>query len=616
MGVDIGLYRARIGLHLARFRAPKSSANFTDCTGAWTPQGENFSLMNREHRSRMYLSLSQPKIAIYGMVFYVSLLLMCNVKPRMPPNNLHDLTPRLLLAMDIEANPGPTAPETVSTDLHCPQASFLQQNLDRLRSEIIFMNANLSNKIENTELAYDTCLSNIREDICCLQNYVQWMNYQHNQLRLNTYEALKQWQQYSEELSRRNYALQKDNDAMKVQMSHLCSVADGKLNTACDGGIHTDRAMQQRFGVRLFGVSEKRMESRYECLHMVLSLLHEAIPDGNWAEGIVGTQRLDSNDGGPRPVLVTFAELSQKLLLLRRGREHLRRMGVRVSGNTAPDQQSRNLAASSRQNLPERRNVNLAVSETSAEQRNTWGSRRQQQTLPTKSRRDYNRRQRSQVGCKLGGRRTLITVVRTDNGPVLPLGRVAEMESGRVGREVSVSELRRQDADMDVHNREDHQTTSALAVSSPQQTSPQGRKITSGPEGECDLPASCVSAPSSPTLARDLRADRASSAETAQPCQTSLTDAERPRRSRRKGGGTQSSMLDWIRKGEASGEGLTGSQHEDERSETQGAKNPDVSPDVVCASEGPVGVWEGRLRQTSPNVDECLSGGSSHGHST
>jgi len=226
MGVDIMLYRQRIGANYASFRARRAKAKSPRINERWNPTHETMPTQFRSARAHAKLRLSRAGLGLLGVILYVSLLTLCTSKPRVTLANLHDITSRMLLSGDVESNPGPSFrcdSQEMSSFPHVVMAPHVMESLECIRSDVQFLNSNLARKMENIQETMQCKLDGIRDSIHHLQSHVQWLSSQQEHLWFAVQETEKRCEAYCSELARQNWSLYSEQNQLKKEVTYLNS---------------------------------------------------------------------------------------------------------------------------------------------------------------------------------------------------------------------------------------------------------------------------------------------------------------------------------------------------------------------------------------------------------
>nr|KAG5712679.1 hypothetical protein BaRGS_029734 [Batillaria attramentaria] len=118
----------------------------------------------------------------------------------------------------------------------------------------------------------------------------------------------------------------------------------GKLQEDLENKVNKLEAFSRRDNLRFFGVSESANETFDVCARRVVDILCEAMPDKEWKpEDIIRAHRIGDKASGtenskPRPLIAKFARWADKMDVLTKGREALRRKGIAVSADLTTSQ--------------------------------------------------------------------------------------------------------------------------------------------------------------------------------------------------------------------------------------------------------------------------------------
>ncbi|RUM94909.1 MAG: hypothetical protein DSZ28_00745 [Thiothrix sp.] len=220
----------------------------------------------------------------------------------------------LLLGGDVEANPGPGNGE--QTTHGTPKDS---ETVNLMLDEL---NANWEVRLNNV----------------IVSTQKQFQNHEREEERM--WELLKETKEQSKQnyqrIKQMNEEWKQETSCMRAHLNNLYSELQTKsqnLGAEVESLEYTIR----RNGIRLLGVQEQDRESYWTCVQTVLHLFRRSVPGVPWTEkDIIRVQRLGPPHGTgtqkPRPILVEVATFLDKLTLLKYGRDPLRRIGIKVSG--------------------------------------------------------------------------------------------------------------------------------------------------------------------------------------------------------------------------------------------------------------------------------------------
>jgi len=342
MGVDIQVYRQRIGVHYSRQGAGRKNAKEAECNAEWKPETVFCSQQDSCRSRRSQLPKYAFKAGLLGGLLYSSLLLACITDLPLVPVNRQDFSHRLLLSGDVELNPGPDMPKDTAllnvSENPIALLPHVKEKLESISTQVLTANAGIESKlckvVEMMRENFDT----LQNEFTCTNNFLKWLSDQQDSIKLSIQESERRCQASLQSLSEWNKCLQSEQDVIREKIDCVCREFPNDLD-------ELERQREQlemdlrRNNVRLFGVPEVRRESYWDCLHTVLKLLNEAVPDVDWEErDIVRVQRIGAGSKGkpensPRPILVSFVTWSNKLTVLQRGRDPLRQKGVKISSD-------------------------------------------------------------------------------------------------------------------------------------------------------------------------------------------------------------------------------------------------------------------------------------------
>ena len=112
----------------------------------------------------------------------------------------------------------------------------------------------------------------------------------------------------------------------------------------CDFSIEVEdkidrlAAFSRRDNLKFFNIPQSRNESSDTCTETLLEFLHNTVPNKQWSrDDIVRAHRLGNNNNNnngytkPQPIIAKSAKWSDKTDILTKGRQQLKRKGVRVA---------------------------------------------------------------------------------------------------------------------------------------------------------------------------------------------------------------------------------------------------------------------------------------------
>ena len=280
---------------------------------------------------------------------------------------MHDMSGLLMLGGDIHPNPGPQNDDARNFWMGAPlcdaQGYYPAGNVGDTRhfggnvpiynlqeglyqpisfednhSQMLSMYTRLEQALWHLETNTGERLDMIHQEMKCTVNCMKGLYEEQRQMWMYCQYTLGLCQQNFQYLANWNASIQEEQNAIKEQLMPLKKGhPDVRPQRVSDTHLNS---------VHLFGVREDSHELPEELTHTVSWLVDEALPDVPWASSkIVDAVRVGQkkrHTNSPRPVLVNFAERSDKVLLLEQGRNNLRNMGVRVSGKTFKQDRSTN----------------------------------------------------------------------------------------------------------------------------------------------------------------------------------------------------------------------------------------------------------------------------------
>ena len=223
----------------------------------------------------------------------------------------------LLCANDIEMNPGPSESETVTDmkvymqDLFEHQEVRIQTLLQQqLNVRFGVLENHLTEKIDESMTAVKTEIEGLHAETCQLENCCA--------------------------------ALQ-ETESTKAAVTEL---EDRLLKISADLDDKIDRleVFSRRDNLKFFNVPMSVSNENYaDRVEKIVDILRDTVPGKTWCpDDITRAYRLGNSYNNDRaaPVIVTFAKWSDKMAVLTKGREGLKRKGVRVAGDLTSKQQA------------------------------------------------------------------------------------------------------------------------------------------------------------------------------------------------------------------------------------------------------------------------------------
>ena len=231
----------------------------------------------------------------------------------------------LLCANDIEMNPGPSESETVtvSSDSETDMKAYMQdlfeyqevriQTLLQQQLNVRFgvLENHLTEKIDESMTTVKAEIEALHAKTCQLENYC--------------------------------CAALQETESTKAAVTEL---EDRLLQISADLDDKIDRleVFSRRDNLKFFNVPMSLSNENYaDRVDKIVDILSDIVPGKTWCpDDITRAYRLGNSYNNDRaaPVIVTFAKWSDKMAVLTRGREGLKRKGVRVAGDLTSKQQA------------------------------------------------------------------------------------------------------------------------------------------------------------------------------------------------------------------------------------------------------------------------------------
>ena len=131
--------------------------------------------------------------------------------------------------------------------------------------------------------------------------------------------------------------------------SHAVQTLEQKLvdlSIDIDDRLDKLEAFSSRDNLKFFNIPQSPNESFDTCTATFLEFLQNTVPNKQWSrDDIIRARRLgnsNQNSNGytrPQPIIAKLAKWSNKMDILTKGREQLKRKGVRVAGDLTTRQQ-------------------------------------------------------------------------------------------------------------------------------------------------------------------------------------------------------------------------------------------------------------------------------------
>ena len=365
MGISTEAYRAHVGLFAATLHPRRRSHRHKhdgNLQGKFElSMNANVSMMLRmyllrtvgevllgasassPHTARMSIAIART--SVLGSTLYALLLFACALKSTDSPTSKQDFSQRLLFSGDISENPGPDHGEKNMADV-----STTPLAVDDTSMKFAQLDARMQSMTDQSEKQMNSLMSMLNDrfdglhnDMMSTKTSLVQLGNQQEQMRRSIQEIENRSLAYYQHLTEVTNAIMAEQDDIKKQLHYVS-------NVCLDSVQSTERQLEsleldaRRNNIRLFGVPEARVETYFDCLGTVVQLLREAVPGEKWGErDLVRVQRLgprNQHSSRPRPILVSMASWSDKLLLLQQGRDRLRTKGVKISGDLTTKQAS------------------------------------------------------------------------------------------------------------------------------------------------------------------------------------------------------------------------------------------------------------------------------------
>ena len=231
----------------------------------------------------------------------------------------------LLCANDIEMNPGPSESETVtiSSDSETDMKAYMQDHFEhqevriqtllqqQLNVRFGVLENHLAEKIDESMTAVKTEIEALYAKTCQLENYC--------------------------------CAALQETESTKAAVTEL---EDRMLKISADLDNKIDRleVFSRRDNLKFFNVPMSVSNENYaDRVDKIVDILSDTEPGKTWCpDDIIRAYRLGNsyNNDWAAPVIVTFAKWSDKMAVLTKGREGLKRKGVRVASDLTSKQQA------------------------------------------------------------------------------------------------------------------------------------------------------------------------------------------------------------------------------------------------------------------------------------
>ena len=131
--------------------------------------------------------------------------------------------------------------------------------------------------------------------------------------------------------------------------SHAVQTLEQKLvdlSIDIDDRLDKLEAFSRRDNLKFFNIPQSPNENYDTCTATLLEFLQNTVPNKQWSrDDNIGAHRLGNsnlNSNGytrPQPIIAKLAKWSNKMDILTKGREQLKRKGVRVAGDLTTRQQ-------------------------------------------------------------------------------------------------------------------------------------------------------------------------------------------------------------------------------------------------------------------------------------
>ncbi|KAL4240377.1 hypothetical protein ACF0H5_001167 [Mactra antiquata] len=322
MGIDILLYRARIGsfsLQRHCIVKHKSSHKYNPNTSGTDIHLRSFAcsvvalwcftLLLIFHRSRSHIIETYASSVDFRCQDNQHLTSLRGTIPDIYTcgNNIYAsyASRMLLLAADIELNPGPTE----DTQLILNAISDIQESLSHMKNEII--------GVKNEMSKVQTELTSIKSNIQHLET---------NQTRTN--RSIGDIQRRLDSIEYNNEIL--DNDMRAISMHD--EVSQERIERI-ERHINVTESDRLKGSLRIFGLQEQENEQVSLETHVNESVFSAAPPNAKLNENsIKSVKRVGKMSNKPRLVIVEFNDPDDKFKLLKY-RDNLRAAGIRLSSD-------------------------------------------------------------------------------------------------------------------------------------------------------------------------------------------------------------------------------------------------------------------------------------------
>ena len=217
----------------------------------------------------------------------------------------------LMRANDIETNPGPSNRSMEET---------LQELFDKQEVRLqTFFKEKLDTRFRTLENQF---VSKVEQSLSGVKNELQSLHDKTSRLEQNTLLEAR-----------------KTNSAVNALEDRLT-----KISTDLEEKIDKLEAITRRDNLKLFNIWESPNESHEELVNKVVDVLNDCVPCKKWCpDDIVHARRLGNSNSGnarPKPLIATFRMWSDKMDVLTKGREGLKKKGVSVAGDLTTRQQA------------------------------------------------------------------------------------------------------------------------------------------------------------------------------------------------------------------------------------------------------------------------------------
>ena len=220
----------------------------------------------------------------------------------------------LLCANDIERNPGPGPDQEKETVL---QGLFKQQEV---KFHTLF-----SQQLEmRFQSMTNELFAKMDSVFSAIQSQVQTIQTKTASLERNYYDMQQE--------------TRTTNSAVRNLEEKLVNIT-----TELEEKVDKLEGFSRRDNLKFFNIPQSADEDYEACAMKVVHVLRDSVPSKQWCrDDIVRAHRLGSNNNGskPQPMIARFVRWSDKMDILTKGREGLKKKGVTVAGDLTTKQQN------------------------------------------------------------------------------------------------------------------------------------------------------------------------------------------------------------------------------------------------------------------------------------